>query len=161
MVLVVIPTTIIWLNGADTLGVWRSFPSSRVILPIIGITCLCLGLLLMIATIRLFATVGQGTLAPWNPTKRLVVQGIYRHVRNPMISGVLFVLFGESFITAALPIFCWFITFATINSIYIPLSEEPGLAKRFGDYYVRYKQNVPRWIPRLTPWEGDSESTPD
>jgi hypothetical protein len=44
----------------------------------------CLGLVLMVATIRLFVVVGRGTLAPWNPTKRLVVQGVYRHVRNPM-----------------------------------------------------------------------------
>jgi len=41
--------------------------------------------------------------------------------------------------------------------IYIPLGEEPGLAKRFGDDYHLYKQNVPRWIPRLTPWEGLSK----
>ena len=49
----------------------------------------------MVATIRLFVTVGKGTLAPWNPTQKLVVQGVYRHVRNPMISGVMFILAGR------------------------------------------------------------------
>jgi protein-S-isoprenylcysteine O-methyltransferase Ste14 len=156
MVLVVIPSTILWLNGADTLGVWQSIPSSRVVLTIIGIGFVCLGLSLMVATIRMFAKVGQGTLAPWEPTKRLVVRGVYRHVRNPMISGVLFVLLGETLITASLPIFCWFLIFAIINATYIPLSEEPGLVNRFGEDYRVYKQNVPRWIPRWTPWEEDS-----
>jgi protein-S-isoprenylcysteine O-methyltransferase Ste14 len=108
----------------------------------------------MVATIRLFGTVGQGTLAPWEPPQHLVVRGVYRHVRNPMISGVLFVLLGESLLTASLPLFRWFVVFALINAIYIPLVEEPGLVKRFGDEYRTYKRNVPRWIPRLTPWEN-------
>jgi protein-S-isoprenylcysteine O-methyltransferase Ste14 len=127
----------------------------RTILPAIGVICLCLGLVLMTATIRMFATVGKGTLAPWEPPQRLVVRGIYRHVRNPMISGVLFVLLGESVLTASLPVFQWFLVVGVINAVYIPLSEEPGLVNRFGEEYLTYKRNVPRWIPRLTPWEGD------
>jgi hypothetical protein len=55
----------------------------------------------------------------------------------------------------------WFALFALGNAVYMPLIEEPGLERRFGADYVRYKQNVPRWIPRLTPWDdtpqdGDS-----
>jgi protein-S-isoprenylcysteine O-methyltransferase Ste14 len=129
-------------------------PSSQVILPIIGMTCVGVGLLLMVATIRMFVTVGHGTLAPWDPPQHLVMRGVYRHVRNPMISGVLFVLLGESLITASRPLFGWFLIFALINAIYIPLLEEPGLVHRFGDEYRTYKRHVPRWIPRLTPWEN-------
>jgi hypothetical protein len=44
-----------------------------------------------------------------------------------------------------------------LNLIYIPLVKERGLAKRFGDDYLLYKRNVPRWIRRLTPWEGLSD----
>ena len=51
--------------------------------------------------------------------------------RNPMISGVLCVLLGESVLTASLPLFHWFLVFAFVNAIYIPLSEEPGLVKCF------------------------------
>jgi protein-S-isoprenylcysteine O-methyltransferase Ste14 len=108
----------------------------------------------MVATIRLFVTVDKGTLAPWVPTQHLVVQGVYRHVRNPMISGVLFVLLGEVMITASLPLFCWFAFAGLLNAVYIPLSEEPGLVKRFGEEYQTYKRNVPRWVPRLTPCGG-------
>jgi protein-S-isoprenylcysteine O-methyltransferase Ste14 len=110
----------------------------------------------MTAAIRLFATVGKGTLAPWEPPQRPVVRGLYRHVRNPMISGVLFVLLGESVLTASMPLFRWFLIFVVINAIYIPLLEEPMLVNRFGDDYMTYKRNVPRWIPRLTPWEGET-----
>jgi protein-S-isoprenylcysteine O-methyltransferase Ste14 len=73
-----------------------------------------------------------------------------------MISGVLFVLLGESVLTASVPLFQWFLIFAVINAIYIPLLEEPMLVNRFGEDYRVYKRNVPRWIPRLKPWDGES-----
>jgi len=115
VVTIVIPGTILWLAGADSFGLWQSVPASRVVLPVIGGLCICLGLLLMVATIRLFVTAGKGTLAPWEPTQRLVVQGVYRHVRNPMISGVILVLLGESLLTACLPLFCWFLVATLVN----------------------------------------------
>jgi protein-S-isoprenylcysteine O-methyltransferase Ste14 len=154
MVLLVIPGVVLWRGGFDTLGLWRSVPSSRVILSVIGIICVGLGLLLMVATIRLFITVGKGTLAPWEPPQRLVVRGVYRYVRNPMIMGVHLVLLGEALLTASLPLFGLFLVGAVINAVYIPLSEEPGLVKRFGDEYLAYKRSVPRWIPRLIPWQA-------
>ena len=155
VVTLVIPGIILRRTGMDSWGLWHSVPASRVILPIIGITCICLGLVLMITTIRLFVTVGKGTLAPWEPPQRLVVRGIYCHVRNPMMSGALFVLLGEAVLAASLPLSCWFAFAGVVYAVYIPLSEEPGLVKRFGEEYLTYKQNVPRWIPRLTPWEAD------
>ncbi len=155
MVTVVIPGTILYLTGPDTLGLWSAAPATRVALPVVGGALICLGLALMVATNRLFATVGQGTLAPWNPPQRLVVQGVYRHVRNPMISGVMAILLGEAVSTASLPILCWFAIFVIATAVLIPLAEEPGLVKRFGEEYERYRRNVPRWIPRLTPWDGN------
>ena len=154
VVTIVIPAAILWRAGTDSWGLRQSFPASRLILPVVGVICICLGLLLMTATIRLFVTVGKGTLAPWEPPQRLVVQGVYRHVRNPMMSGALFVLLGEAVLTASLPLFCWFLVAGVVYTLYIPLSEEPGLVKRFGEEYLTYKRNVPRWVPRLTPWDG-------
>jgi protein-S-isoprenylcysteine O-methyltransferase Ste14 len=156
VVTLVIPGIILWRTGMDSFGLWQSVPATRFILPVVGITCVCLGLVLMTATIRLFATVGEGTLAPWEPPQRLVVRGVYRHVRNPMISGVLFVLLGESALTASVPLFRWFLIFAVINAIYIPLLEEPMLVNRFGDDYLTYGRNVPRWIPMWTPWAEEA-----
>jgi protein-S-isoprenylcysteine O-methyltransferase Ste14 len=160
VVTLVIPGIILWRTGMDSRGLWQSVPASRLILPIVGVIFICLGLVLMTATIRLFATVGKGTLAPWEPPQRLVVRGVYCHVRNPMISGVLFVLLGEAVLTGSVPLFRWFLIFAVINAIYIPLLEEPGLARRFGEDYRVYRRNVPRWIPRWEPWAGEEEIRP-
>lgn len=157
-VAVVIPSVILWLTGPDTLGLWQSVPATRVALPVLGGALVCLGLVLVVATIRLFMTVGQGTLAPWNPPQRLVVRGVYRHVRNPMISGLLVIVLGEAVAVASLPLLGLFALALLVNVVYIPLSEEPGLVKRFGDDYLSYTQNVPRWLPRLRPWTPDEEA---
>lgn len=111
------------------------------------------GLTLVVHTIRHFASRGRGTLAPWDPPRRLVVSGIYRYVRNPMISGVLSILVGESLLLGSTAVAVWAATFFALNATYIPLIEEPGLVRRFGAAYESYKQHVPRWIPRGSPWQ--------
>jgi len=155
MVTLAIPGTILWLTGTDTLGTWRSIPVSRVVLPSLGVACVGSGLVLAISTIRLFVAVGEGTIAPWDPTQRLVIRGVYRHVRNPMITGVCLFLIGEALLAASLPLLGLFAFGVIVNVTYIPLSEEPGLAMRFGNDYLAYKRSVPRWVPRLTPWRAD------
>jgi protein-S-isoprenylcysteine O-methyltransferase Ste14 len=118
----------------------------------IGAGLVILGLRLMHRTITLFSRVGEGTLAPWDPTRKLVVQGVYRHVRNPMITGVFLILTGETLILGAPEMAAWTASFAAVNAIYMPLVEEPGLVRRFGPDYETYRDNVPRWIPRRRPW---------
>src|SRR5262245_10670835 len=61
----------------------------------VGVGLLAGGLVLFSWCVRLFARIGQGTLAPWDPTRKLVAVGPYRYVRNPMISGVLSMLLGQ------------------------------------------------------------------
>ena len=70
-----------------------------------------------------------------------------------MISGVLMIVLGETLIFASIQLFVLFILFFIVNHVYFVYSEEPGLVKRFGNDYILYKKNVPRWIPRLKPWE--------
>jgi protein-S-isoprenylcysteine O-methyltransferase Ste14 len=116
-----------------------------------AIVILC-GLALVLVTIQYFATLGRGTLAPWDPPRHLVVAGVYRHVRNPMISGVVLILFGETLVFLSRGLLNWALGFLVVNLIYIPLLEEPMLEGRFGDEYRQYKRHVPRWVPRRTAW---------
>ena len=121
---------------------------------IAGAIVLLIGLTLFAASVYEFATRGRGTLAPWDPPRALVVRGPYQYVRNPMISGVLLLLIAEALLLRSLPHVEWAGTFVLINAIYIPLLEEPQLAGRFGEAYREYCRNVPRLIPRLSPWRG-------
>ena len=54
------------------------------------------------------------------------------------------------------PIFLWFFFCGILNHFYFVYSEEPGLIKRFGDDYILYMENVPRWIPRRSPWTSQA-----
>jgi protein-S-isoprenylcysteine O-methyltransferase Ste14 len=150
MGLIVVPTLILSAEGPMRLSL--DFPGALWISA--GIVFVCAGLTLMAKAARLFATIGDGTLAPWAPPRRLVVRGVYRYVRNPMMTGAFSVLAGETLIFGSTGLFIWFVILVTANLIYIPLVEEAGLKKRFGGDYLVYKRNVPRWLPRLSPWQA-------
>jgi protein-S-isoprenylcysteine O-methyltransferase Ste14 len=122
------------------------------LLVLIGVALIALGFALWVWTVRLFMLIGKGTLAPWDPTGHLVVEGPYRHVRNPMITAVLGVLLGEAAVFGSAGLLTWAAVFLGINWVYFVVLEEPGLERRFGDEYRAYRRNVPRWIPRRTPW---------
>jgi protein-S-isoprenylcysteine O-methyltransferase Ste14 len=136
-----IPALLAWRWGIN-LGWWS----------VIGALLIAAALALFVWTVWLFVQIGRGTLAPWDPTRRLVVEGPYRYVRNPMITAVLTMLVGEALLLGSAAIAIWFGVFFTLNAIYFPLGEEPGLRRRFGTEYDEYARNVPRWIPRLRPW---------
>lgn len=116
-----------------------------------AVALLAAGFCLSAWCVWLFARVGRGTLAPWDPTRRLVAVGPYRYVRNPMILGVALMLAGQALLWAAWPLAAWAALFVLVNHVYFVLSEEPGLERRFGEAYRAYKAAVPRWLPRLAP----------
>jgi protein-S-isoprenylcysteine O-methyltransferase Ste14 len=151
VVLVVVPGVILLLTSWPR-NSWQVSPLANAALPAVGLLFVLLGLVLLSATVRLFSQRGEGTLAPWDPPKYLVVRGIYRHVRNPMHTGVFAVLFGEAFLLRSTAILILAVAGVIIHLFYIPLSEERGLEARFGEAYREYKRNVPRWIPRRRPW---------
>lgn len=110
-----------------------------------------------IESARRFIYAGHGTLMPTVPTEHLVVSGFYRHVRNPMYVGVLTALAGEAllFERRMMVIYAAIVWLAT--TLFVCFYEEPTLTRRYGAEYLRYKRNVPRWMPRLTPWNGAGE----
>jgi protein-S-isoprenylcysteine O-methyltransferase Ste14 len=149
---ILVPALVLYLGDGPDVGFGLSLPLAAISIAA-GAALICLGVVLAYRTISLFAGVGEGTLAPWDPTRRLVVVGPYRHVRNPMITGVLSVLLGEGLVLGSAAILICAAVFFVVNAIYMPLVEEPWLARRFGEEYAAYRRNVPRWIPRLRPWD--------
>jgi len=159
VVLVVLPGVILQSTGWPR-NSWQVTPVANTALSAAGLLFVLVGLVLMGSTIRLFARRGEGTLAPWDPPKALVVRGIYRNVRNPMHTGVFAVLFGEAFLLRSNALLILAAAVVIGHLFYIPLSEERGLEARFGEAYREYKRNVPRWIPRVKPWEAEGPQEP-
>jgi protein-S-isoprenylcysteine O-methyltransferase Ste14 len=110
------------------------------------------GLAPLFASIWRFIFEGRGTLMPAVPTERLVVSGLYRYVRNPMYVGVVTSLWGETILFATSDTMKYTLTVWLLIELFIVFYEEPTLARRHPEDYPRYKQHVPRWLPRLKPW---------
>jgi protein-S-isoprenylcysteine O-methyltransferase Ste14 len=116
---------------------------------IIGIVAVIPGLYFLGVSFKLVRTVGDGANA-FRLTKRVVVQDVYKHTRNPMSLG--YYLFSLS---------VGFISGSTLLTVYILLGiipahlfflkyfEELELELRFGESYKEYKQKVPFLIPKL------------
>jgi protein-S-isoprenylcysteine O-methyltransferase Ste14 len=117
---------------------------------LLGLLLAVVGLGLLATCIWEFARHGRGTLAPVDPPRHLVVQGLYRFVRNPMYVSVTTILLGELLIarTEALALYCagWLVA---VN-LFVIGYEEPALRRQFGESYERYLKTVGRWIPRLS-----------
>jgi protein-S-isoprenylcysteine O-methyltransferase Ste14 len=140
------------LLGADWELGWGLGDVAAALCILLGLGLIGAGLALWLWTVRLFARLGRGTLAPWDPPRNLVVVGPYRHVRNPMITAVLTVLAGEAVLFGSPALAIWLAAFFAANFVLFGLYEEPGLERRFGEEYRLYKRNVPRWLPRRKPW---------
>jgi len=144
MVIVVIPLSLHATLPMQLTEPIFEFHGQFILAIIIGL----IGFALLYAANLLFVRQGQGTLAPWSPPKKLVVQGPYQYMRHPMISGVLLILLGELIYLSSWAAVIWFFFFLAANLIYIPLLEEKILLQRFGEEYQRYREQVPSWIPR-------------
>ena len=147
VVTVVIPSILLFgFSGIDSH--WLTASAWYALVFPVAVLLLLAGSFLFAVTVYLFHIDGQGTLAPWSPTQKLVVRGPYKLVQNPMITGVLAILLGESLLLGSFVLGLWAATFFGVNHIYFILSEEPGLKKRFGGEYETYMNNVPRWFPK-------------
>ena len=120
----------------------------------IGWIPIILGAFVFLWCYGLFIIVGKGTPWHFDPPRQMVISGPYRFVRNPMESSYLIILIGEMILFEASVL----IFYLLFNFLFLytrkELFEEDSLERRFGQAYVRYRESVPRWIPRFRPYES-------
>jgi protein-S-isoprenylcysteine O-methyltransferase Ste14 len=140
-----------WIAGGDLHPRWGWLP----------VTLMTIGAAVMIRCVWDFAWTGRGTPMPLDPPRKLVITGLYAHVRNPMYLGMAIFLFGEALLLPVIRLGmllviagAWFV----VNG-FILLYEEPKLRDLFGDVYIEYCRHVNRWLPRATPWSNKPEPT--
>jgi protein-S-isoprenylcysteine O-methyltransferase Ste14 len=99
-----------------------------------------------------FARHGRGTPAPIDAPTRLVVKGLYRHVRNPMYVCVVTVVAGEVLRFGRWALVAWALGVWLIFHLFVVVYEERALRRQFGAEYEGYCRKVGRWVPRIRPW---------
>jgi len=117
---------------------------------LLGLPLIAAGAALYVATAFWgFALRGKGTPAPIDPPKKLVLEGPYRVVRNPMYWAVACVMMGEALAFRSLALAELAIAFFAGTILFVLLYEEPTLRRKFGAEYEAYCRRVPRWLPRF------------
>ena len=116
-----------------------------------GIAPVLVGLAVIFTCFADFIRRGHGTPAPYDPPRDLVIVGLYRYVRNPQYVGVVLVAMGEALFSGAALLFGYAALLAVAFHLLVRYYEEPTLRRVFGEAYVGYCQEVPRWLPRRSP----------
>jgi len=115
---------------------------------VVGVLFFLMGLVIVFDCITRFAVQGKGTLSPADPTKKLVIKGLYRFSRNPMYVGVLLILTGEAIFFHSNNLWIYALFIFSMFHLFVLLVEEPRLRRDFGEEYDRYCQKVGRWFLR-------------
>jgi protein-S-isoprenylcysteine O-methyltransferase Ste14 len=114
-----------------------------------GILLLLIGIPMVLWTITRFLRT-KGTPIPFNPPPVMVVNGLYRIVRNPMHLGWTIVLIGLALLMQSFTLlFIFSPLFVLAHILYLKFIEEQELEKKFGQAYIDYKKRVPMFIPKL------------
>lgn len=146
IVLIYLPLWITHFHIPSTEPLWQILLAGFVIF---------IGLIPLLESMRRFIYVGRGTLVPTVPTETLVVSGLYRNVRNPMYVGVGTAVIGEAILFSAIKMLIYFVIVWLIIHLFVVFYEERTLRKRYAEQYTNYCAHVRRWIPCLTPWQGE------
>lgn len=116
-----------------------------------GLIVLAAGATIALSCVFVFAWLGRGTPAPFDPPRRLVVRGPYRLVRNPMYIGVATALIGTALYFAAWQLLLYAVALLVCAHLFVLLYEEPTLRRSFGAEYEAYCRRVHRWLPARHP----------
>jgi protein-S-isoprenylcysteine O-methyltransferase Ste14 len=96
-----------------------------------------------------FGAAGRGTPFPLDAPRKLVIRGLYRHVRNPMYLSVLAFVLGQAALFASRNAAIYALSVWVLFHLFVLAVEEPSLRAQFGDEYDAYRRRVSRWLPRF------------
>ncbi|MDD9724557.1 methyltransferase [Roseovarius sp. SK2] len=147
MILTVLPALIMQAMGGEWALFQRPIWGSILAASFIGLASV-IGL----SANQMLCLQGGGTPIPLDPTKRLVRSGIYAYVSNPMqlSAALIWIILGIYLQNV------WIVAAAGMAWVFVQgmvrWHNRNDLLKRFPDGWPEYKQNVPEWVPRWTPW---------
>ena len=130
---------------------WES-SDPPLVLKLAGLVLIAGGLAMLLPAFARFVFEGIGTPAPVAPPEKLVVGGLYRHVRNPMYVAVTAIIIGQALLLGRPVLLLYALAFMAAVASFVHFYEEPVLSARYGEQYDDYRRAVPAWWPRLRGW---------
>lgn len=138
---IIFPYLFIKLNQFLGLPTLRFLP-----LQILGVGFIILGLATYSSLTLIFHLFGEGTPMPTEPPKKIVIEGLYKHSRNPMYLCHLIIFLGDFLLFGSSLLIVYLILFWLSANLIVGRWEEPDLKRRFGKEYSDYCHRVPRWF---------------
>jgi protein-S-isoprenylcysteine O-methyltransferase Ste14 len=140
LVLIFVPASLLSWSGAVR-------PEAIELQQVIGMAIGAAGATVALWCVFVFASIGRGTPAPFDPPRRLVIRGPYRFVRNPMYIGAGLALASAALFYESLQLLAYTVIFFLITHLFVVWYEEPTLRRTFGQEYEAYCHTVRRWWP--------------
>ena len=147
------------LYGAGVIGIFVVLPFFALprldpfalpeVLRYAGMIVLPAGAALSYTSFWVFIRYGRGTAFPTDPPRELVIRGPYLYVRNPMYIGNLAIIFGAALYSRSPALLLYAVAMCVVTHLYVTLSEEPVLSRRYPNSYLQYVRTTRRWLPRL------------
>ncbi len=86
---------------------------------------------------------------PAGDSRPIWSEGAHGWSRNPLLLGVVLILFGECLAFESLLLLVYAVLYWTWLTLYLVFFEEPALRRALGDEYLHYCRHVPRWFLRI------------
>ncbi|MFH5880989.1 methyltransferase family protein [Liberiplasma polymorphum] len=110
---------------------------------LIGMTLFIFGMIIMLISMQVV-----GLEVNKKKSKLTMLTGIYKYIRHPKTLGTMLVWFGVA--TASNRLFLVLFTIIlSLIYIYITYLEEDDLMLKYGDDYIKYRENTGRFLPRF------------
>jgi protein-S-isoprenylcysteine O-methyltransferase Ste14 len=148
-----VPFFIIWIPYEILQASGNDIVLRNGVFQYVGLVFIALGVFAYIWCSGSFVFKAKGTPIPLTPTKKLVVTGLYKFVRNPLYIAGTLVLAGEALLFRSVGIFIYTLIMFGVFHVHV-LIEETHLENTFGKNYEQYRRSVPRWIPRFKSFRG-------
>ena len=136
---VAIPLTILRLTSGLVLP-----PPSAV--TVLGVAIVGAGFMLYLRVVWELVVLAGVSASPLAAPTHLRTEGLYAWSRNPLLFGVVLMLFGEAVVFGSVPLAIYAAAYWTWLHLFLVFKEEPALQAQFGDTYRAYCLRVPRWF---------------
>jgi protein-S-isoprenylcysteine O-methyltransferase Ste14 len=125
-------------------------PPWPMVVRVIGAILIAVGGIVVAWAFAQFAAEGVGVPIPGEPnSQRLTVGGPYRYVRNPLYVASVLAISGQALLLSRPVLLIYAAAFLAISFFLVHWIEDPALARRFGQQFEDYRNQVPGWWPRL------------
>lgn len=125
-------------------------PPWPVVVRLTGAVLIAAGAIVVVWGFAQFAAEGAGVPIPGEPnSRRLTVGGPYRYVRNPLYVASVVAISGQALLLSSAVLLIYAAAFLAITVFLVHWIEDPALARRFGQQFEDYRNQVPGWWPRL------------